>query len=353
MSWYDEVVVPDEGAFCNISTLKWELISKCLTVMTIVRNISFVIMNDVELSKHPGLILVLAKLLRLNHKHRVRQFVSELDDYVDDEFEGDDDFKDDVLWWSVAENLRENSLVILANISGQLDLTRFPEEICIPLLDGLLHWMVCQTNDPNDDASSHQQLHQHHHYFFNSSSSNFNNQGDQLTFRRLALESLSKLCVLDSNVDLLLATPPFSRTFLLVVKLVNLFEEGQPLVVREMSVGLISRLLPADPSICRILALQRTFISSVVNFIESCVDGRLSIVEAYGQNSQQFASLSNASTSIDVLYRVAVILKTLSEAAENKKLVARYQQRLLMLATSSSLHKKITSIISSILYTCI
>lgn len=72
----------------------------------------------------------------------------------------------------------------------QVDLGLYPEEVSRPILDGLLHWAVCPAahgQDPFPTVSSF------------------------LSPQRLALEALCKLCVTDSNVDLVIATPPYCR----------------------------------------------------------------------------------------------------------------------------------------------
>ncbi|XP_077949949.1 AT-rich interactive domain-containing protein 1B-like isoform X2 [Gasterosteus aculeatus] len=77
-------------------------------------------------------------------------------------------------------------------MAGQLDLSRYPESICLPVLDGLLHWMVCPSAEAQDPVSSAGGV-------------------SPLTPQRLVLECLCKLSIRDSNVDLLLATPPCGR----------------------------------------------------------------------------------------------------------------------------------------------
>lgn len=74
----------------------------------------------------------------------------------------------------------------LANMSGQLDLSLYPEIICLPILDGLLHWMVCPSTEAQDPFSS---------------AGGFSS----FTPQRLVLECLCKLSIQDCNVDLLLA----------------------------------------------------------------------------------------------------------------------------------------------------
>jgi AT-rich interactive domain-containing protein 1 len=99
------------------------------------------------------------------------------------------------VWWrDYIPVLRENVLVIIANLSGSLDFSSWPEEVVRPILDGLLHWAACESAEACDPFP------------------NPNSQAMSLVSpARLALESLVKLSVRPDNVDLILATPPRRR----------------------------------------------------------------------------------------------------------------------------------------------
>jgi len=73
-----------------------------------------------------------------------------------------------------------------------MDLSAHPEELSRPLLDGLLHWAVCPAAAGQDAFPTV-------------------GPNSSLSPQRLALEALCKLCVTEGNVDLLVATPPYSR----------------------------------------------------------------------------------------------------------------------------------------------
>lgn len=54
-------------------------------------------------------------------------------------------------WWDCARQLREDSLVILANLSASLDLSVLPSEgSALAILDACLHWCVCPSADAQD-----------------------------------------------------------------------------------------------------------------------------------------------------------------------------------------------------------
>lgn len=94
--------------------------------------------------------------------------------------------------WEFLHHLRENALVSLANISGYVDLGLYSEDISRMLLDGLLHWAVCPAAQGQDAFPTV-------------------SAASGLSPQRLALEALCKLSVTENNVDLIIATPPYSR----------------------------------------------------------------------------------------------------------------------------------------------
>ena len=322
-----EVLGVEEEAFAEVGDEMGGVVKRCLLISSLLRNLSFV--SDKEIVSHCGVVTLLSRLLLFKHRHKqldVNQNISSTRTNQKD-VEKSEGLKceEGSWWWSVAENLREDAMVVLANVAGRMDLTNYPDEVVKPLVDALLHWMVCPFEEPKASVS--------------------------VSFRRLSLEALCKLCVLDNNVDLIFAMPPFARIFSLFTTLVNLFENRQPLVVREMSIGLISRLMPSHPSVSRILALQRSFISSLIDFLESILDGRLSTVDTSHHHHSMHHPFS-ASTSIDVLNRVASTLRSLSENPENFSQMARHQQRLLMLATHGGTPRSVSATLAHILANC-
>ncbi|KAJ8386300.1 hypothetical protein AAFF_G00174960 [Aldrovandia affinis] len=185
----DEPHSKDEAPLSTLADWQDSLAKRCVCVSNIVRSLSFVPGNDPEMSKHPGLLLLLGRLILLHHRHPERKQapLTYEKEKEEEEDRGAAGHRDE-WWWDCLELLRENSLVTLANISGQLDLSVYPESICLPLLDGLLHWAVCPSAEALDP--------------FPTLGAN-----GSLSPQRLVLETLSKLSIQDNNVDLILATP--------------------------------------------------------------------------------------------------------------------------------------------------
>uniref|UniRef100_A0A2I3GAY9 AT-rich interaction domain 1B n=1 Tax=Nomascus leucogenys TaxID=61853 RepID=A0A2I3GAY9_NOMLE len=118
----DEPRSRDETPLCTIAHWQDSLAKRCICVSNIVRSLSFVPGNDAEMSKHPGLVLILGKLILLHHEHPERKRAPQTYEKEEDEDKGVACSKDE-WWWDCLEVLRDNTLVTLANISGQLDLS--------------------------------------------------------------------------------------------------------------------------------------------------------------------------------------------------------------------------------------
>jgi AT-rich interactive domain-containing protein 1 len=191
----DEAYTRDEASLCLVSESQDSVARRCLCVLNVLRSLSFIPGNELELARSTAFLQLLGKLVALHHEHpprppRVRANYDREDSDAECSAEascsslaGDSEW-----WWEQLHVIRESVLVMLANISGQLDLGQHAEEVSRPILDGLLHWAVCPAAYGQDAFPV-----------------------SQLSPQRLALEALCKLCVTDSNVDLLLATPPLSR----------------------------------------------------------------------------------------------------------------------------------------------
>jgi AT-rich interactive domain-containing protein 1 len=279
-------------------------------------------------------MLVLGRLLLLHHTHPVRnpeqhKFDREVE--LDTGSVVEDSTKQ--WWWDTLDALREHTLVTLANISGQVNLITYPEEICLPILDGLLHWAVCLSayaQDPLPTMSSH----------------------SVLSAQRLALEALCKLCITDSNVDLLLATPPFSRIVQLLGNLVKLIADRNDQVMREFSIVLLSSLVQGEGSAARAVSLQHPSISLLIDFIESAEHQALQIANTHAGISRLQENPEMMGTSLDMLRRTALILRSLAEVPENINLFQPHQHRLLHLVMSQILDHRVATILSDVLFNC-
>lgn len=330
-----EISQPNDHSLLLVSDSQTDVSRRCLSISNIFRGLSFVPSNESEMSKHPGLLLIIGKLLKLYHTHTkqshdsAKMYANAAYGEKADELQDDNNSK--ARWCSeTLEVLREDTFVILANISGQLDLSLYPEEIVSPILNGLLHWVTCSAACALDPLPTMPLSY-------------------SLSPRRLVLETLCKLCIADSNVDLLLAMPPYSRTVLFLSNLVQLVAESGDQVVREFAIVLISSLVQADSSAARAIALHRPSISILLDFIELADHRAVHVV-----NTQGLAMLKGSpemmGTSLDMLRRAASILCHMAEVPENKMIFARYHHRLLHLVMSQIMDQKVAAILAEVLY---
>ena len=316
-----------------ISSSQEELGTRCVCVSNIIRSLSFVPGNDRIMSADRGLLRIIGKLLMLHHSHPKRRkdnktFDREEDANADDSL---DDGRED-WWWSTLHALRENALVILANIAGQLNLTQVPEEIVFPLLDSLLHWAVCPSSCAHDPLPSM-------------------SANSVLSPQRLVLETMCKLCVTDGNVDLLLATPPFSRTMQLFSRLINLLANRKEQVLREFSIVLLSSLVRGDSAAARTVALQHPSISLLLDFIETAEHQAMQIAQSHGVDMLK-DNPEMMGTSLGMLRRAAVALQQMAAVPDNRPLFLKQQDRLLTLVMSHVLDQTVTSVLADVLYLC-
>lgn len=324
----DEPHSKDETPLCTLLDWQDSLSKRCICVSNIIRSLSFVPGNDFEMSKHPGLLLILGKLILLHHKHPERKQAPLTYEKEEEQDQGVSCNKVE-WWWDCLEMLRENTLVTLANISGQLDLSPYPESICLPILDGLLHWAVCPSAEAQDP---------------------FPTLGPNavLSPQRLVLETLSKLSIQDNNVDLILATPPFSRLEKLYGTMVRFLSDRKNPVCREMAVVLLANLAQGDSLAARAIAVQKGSIGNLLGFLEDSL--------AATQFQQSQASLLHMQnppfepTSVDMMRRAARALLALAKVDENHSEFTLYESRLLDISVSPLMNSLVSQVICDVLF---
>lgn len=324
----DEPHSKDETPLSTLSDWQDSLARRCICVSNIVRSLSFVPGNDLEMSKHPGLLLLLGRLVLLHHRHPERKQAPVT--YEKDEEDEGVSCERDEWWWDCLEVLRENCLVTLANISGQLDLSIYPESICLPLLDGLLHWAVCpsaEALDPFPTLGPH----------------------GSLSPQRLVLETLSKLSIQDNNVDLILATPPFSRLEKLYGSLVRLVGERKVAVCREMAVILLANLAQGDSLAARAIAVQKGSVGNLLGFLEDSL-----AATQYQQSQSSLLQMQGGPqfepTSVDMMRRAARALHALAKVEENHSEFTLYESRLLDISMSPLMNSLVSQVICDVLF---
>ncbi|XP_066531562.1 AT-rich interactive domain-containing protein 1A [Hoplias malabaricus] len=323
----DEPHSKDETPLCTLSDWQDSLSRRCICVSNIIRSLSFVPGNDHEMSKHPGLLLILSRLVLLHHRHPERKQAPVTYEKEEDEDESTRCERDE-WWWDCLGTLRENCLVTLANISGQLDLSVYPESVCLPLLDGLLHWAICPSAEALDPFPSL-------------------GPNGALSPQSLVLETLSKLSVQDGNVDLLLATPPFSRVERLCGALVRLVGDRKLQVCREMAVVLLANLAQGDSTVARAIAMQKGSVGNLLGFLE---DGLAAAQFQQSPSALLHVQASVEPSSVDMMRRAARALLALAQLQENHSEFTLYESRLLDVSVSPLMNSQVSHVICDVLF---
>lgn len=329
----EENFQPDCASLNLVQECQDNLGKRAIVVSTIFRNLSFVPGNETVLSSSPGFLAVCGKMLLYHHWHPPRTSKQRNYDRGEEE-----DFTESCTslgeqtewWWEHLQVIRENVMVALANIAGHTDLTNQPESLVRPLLSGLLEWAVSPSAAAQDP---------------------FTTVGptSPISPQRLAIESLCKLCVQESNVDLLLSTPPFSRVEKLCGFLSRKLYRSEDQVLREFAINLLFYFSAADSGVARTIALQDTTVSLLIGFIEQAESNALIVAQQHGVNALR-DNPDSMGTSLDMLRRAANTLNHLARHEDNKALFVRQEQRLLNLVMSQILDQGVASIISQVLF---
>ena len=331
----DESYSRDEASLYLVTESQDSLARRCVCLSTILRNLTFIPGNEGEFAKNVTFLSLLGKLLLLHHEHPVRtQKTRNYDREEDADFadscsslQGENEW-----WWDFLYHIRENVLVMAANIAGQTDLSQHPEEISRPVLDGLLHWAVCPAAHGQDSFPTV-------------------NLNSSLSPQRLALEALCKLCVTESNVDLVVATPPYSRLQRLCSVLTRLLCRSEEQVLREFGVNLLHFLSAADSGVARTIALQTPCVALLVAFIEQAESSALGVANQHGLAALR-DNPESMGTSLDMLRRAAGTLLNLARHPDNRTLLLQHESRLLALVMSQILDQQVAAIVARVLFQC-
>ncbi|KAJ8979897.1 hypothetical protein NQ317_017520 [Molorchus minor] len=329
----DESYSRDEASLVLLTESQDNIGKRCVCLSNVIRSLTFVPGNEVEFSRNSIFLAVVGKLLLLHHEHpprtqKTRNYDREEDaDFADScsSLQGESEW-----WWDFLAQVRENILVSIANIAGQIDISMFEEEVARPLLDGLLHWAICPSATGQDPFAS-----------VGSSS--------LLSPQRLALEALCKLCVTNSNVDLVIATPPFSRLERLCAVLTKHLCRSEDQVLREFSINLLHYLAAADSSMARVVASQTPCVSLLVAFIEQAEQSALGVANQHGISALR-DNPDSMGTSLDMLRRAAATLVFLARHPDNKTLLVQQESRLLALVMSQILDQQVALLLSKVLF---
>ncbi|CAG9817012.1 unnamed protein product [Phaedon cochleariae] len=329
----DEAYTRDEASLVLLTESQDNIGKRCVCLSNILRSLTFIPGNEIEFSRSATFLALIGKLLLLHHEHpprtqKTRNYDREEDaDFADScsSLQGESEW-----WWEFLVQIRENILVSLSNIAGQVDVSLFGEEVARPMLDGLLHWAICPSAAGQDPFASV-------------------GPTSLLSPQRLALEALCKLCVTNSNVDLVIATPPFSRLERLCAVLTKHLCRSEDQVLREFSINLLHYLAAADSSMARVVAAQTPCVSLLVAFIEQAEQSAMGVANQHGIGALR-ENPDSMGTSLDMLRRAAATLVFLARHPENRALLVQQEARLLALVMSQILDQQVALLLSKVLF---
>lgn len=345
----DECCRREQSALTLIADTQLAAMQRCVALTTLLRNLSFVPGNELELAVEP-ILAPLAELVLLRHRHparSARHHNYDRDEEADFAVSNNNNNSsgsgggsggvastqaDDCWWLEFVPLLHEHALVTLSNVCGHVRLAEHEETLVWPLFDGLLHWLVCSSSYAGDPLPC------------GASSSG------RLSPRRLALECVCRLCVCADNVDLLLATPPLHRLQRLCRLAAGwLAAAGDDHVLRELTLSLVYYLSDADERVARWLAVEPGFIAALVRFVETAEHNALTVANTQGVHALR-DNPELMGTSLDMLGRAASTLLHLARVDDNRQLLVACEHRLLQLVMSQILDQRVAATLAHVLH---
>ena len=381
----------EDNLFTSTSDYEQQLAYRCSVISTIIRNLSFVPGNDVELCKSKILLSLLSRLMVLRHEHELVVAEQTENNDEDSPENSDQEFVEymhcvsylreknfiyrkirkeneesgerrlgDQFWWECVHMLRENTLVTLSNVSGALNLNNLDEQIIENFSLGTVHWIVCKSHEAVDPLST-------------------TSETNMLSAQRLCIEILSKLSINDINIDLICAslnrTRYFMQNFVHVICREYLCKREEQ-TQREFSVVVLCALAKSDQFVSRVIAKYTTcFLSFIEDFEEVARRCQLlnpnhlhyhpNFIQSSNQTgapnghnprvlNEHISNINeeNLGTTIDMIRRCSNTLAYLSMYSENVPFILKYENRILDLVTSQFVDFKVAQILSEVLYNC-
>jgi AT-rich interactive domain-containing protein 1 len=318
--------------------------NRCMCISTIIRNLTFVPGNDVELCKSQLFIELIANLILFKHKHnkKPQKTTNQTNDLLSDDQINqqpctaiNDDLND--WWWECVNILRENTLVTITNIAAILNLNNYNEIIIKKFLNGLLHWSVCKSTDALDTLTTVSDT-------------------SCITAQRLCIESLSKLTINDINIDLLLACATSHELELLFNTLSEWVVKRDEETLREFSIVLLASIAKCDNLAAKLIAKYCSFLISYLEDYEEQTRNLYLQQQHHNPHHQihlhSIFNDENLGTTVDMLRRCANCLVSIASQTDNLSIIMKYEGRLLDLITSHYVEPVVGQKLAEILYHC-
>ncbi|KHJ45631.1 ARID/BRIGHT DNA binding domain protein [Trichuris suis] len=225
------------------------------------------------------------------------------------------------------KTLVDDSFVVLCNLSPQLDLDSHDGSSVRQLLDALLSWATCKDSMALDPLT----------------------YAALVAPNRYAQEVLCKLSVMETNVDLILATPPWSRVETLLYLLAGQLSMMEEVMMREFAVALMHAFCLASPIACVAAALQTQTIQHLVAFLDQADSNMHQVVQLHGMQALR-ENPELMGTSVGMLRRAASTLLCMARIPACRHRFARHHIRLLNFTMSSLMDSRVATTVADVLY---
>jgi len=323
--------VKQSTPFVNISESKQCLLHRCVALSNVFRSLSFIQGNDSELASHIGLMLLSGYILLHKHEHAITdhsQFKLGLDERTVLNNAISDSEPD--WWWDSIHAIRENTLVMLSNIGGHLNLSHLNEKIYEPLVDGLLHWLVCRSSESLDPMSTAPALH-------------------ALSAKKLALETLAKMTINSANIELVICSQPEDRLKEINEVLLKQVAKKHPVPSREFAIILLDNLAHNE-QFNKVLACRKSAVRNIVKFVYEAEKNTSNYLSSGGRVQPGLNAEDICGTSISLLRRSVNILLSIVKLPCNRRALTPYTDDLLALSTSQMIDTSVLALLAQVLF---
>ena len=327
----EQCVVKQSTPFINISDSKRGLLDRCVSLSNVFRSLSFVQGNDSELASHVGLLLISGYILLHKHEHAVTdhsQFKLGLDERIVLNNAISDSEPD--WWWDSIHAIRENTLVMLSNIGGHLNLAKFEETVYEPLVNGLIHWLVCRSSESLDPMPTAPTTH-------------------ALSAKKLALETLAKMTINSANIELVLTSQPIEKLEEINQVLLKQLAKKHPIPSREFAIILLDNLAH-DEQFNKVLACRKSAVRNILKFVYEAEKNTSNYLSSGGRVQPGLNAEDICGTSISLLRRSVNILLSLVKLPCNRRALSPYTDDLLALSTSQMIDTSVLALLAQVLF---
>ena len=327
----EHCVVKQSTAFSGIPDSELSLLQRCVTMSNVFRSLSFIQGNDTELANHAGLLSICAFALLHKHEHAITdhsQFKLGFEERTVPNNALSDDIND--TWWESLFSIRENTLVLLANIGGHLNLRNIREDIREPLVKGLVHWIVCRSSQALDPLPTAPGSH-------------------ALSAQRLCIETLAKMTINHQNVDKIMAYPTDSVLEELGDVLVKHMAKKSLVPNREFAIILVDNMAHSE-RFSKVLATRKSAIRNICTFLYDAEKNTSNYLSSGGRVQPGLNAEEICGTSISLLRRAVNILLSIAKLPCNRSTLTPYTEELLTLSTSQMIDTSVLALLASVLF---